>query len=133
VNHQGLVSHPRTAHRSTARSDSKRRFPNRRTPMQLANAKQTEKISSFSKGFSFFLKPNYNFSEKPFKIVANYNPFPEDWKSNDRIEFRNKGTKFNYRRKIFGSVDEFGNLKESHKINFPHFVRIWNKKEVCRK
>jgi len=41
-------------------------------------------------------------------------------KNGDRMEFRNRGTKFNYRH----TFNQDGTLRESHKINFPCFVLI---------
>jgi hypothetical protein len=87
----------------------------------IASAKEiTAEDSEFSRGFSNFAKMRIvNDKPKTWLVFRNH-----DSPQTDRIEYRNKGTRINYRQRIFGSVDSNGKLHKSHKLNFGHFVRI---------
>ena len=124
--HEGSTSHPSNI---VAQRDSQ----------QLASAKELD--SSFGKGYSHIgkfklttvyddckcgglctpTKPIKPFLEQSYTCKVSRNPSRPQM---DRIDFKNKGTELRYRKRIHGSVDQNGNLKEPHTLNFAHFVRF---------
>lgn len=114
----GFQAHPdSTQDASHQKSFYKKRYQHRR---QFVN--QGQPVIEIGKGSS-----NYKLNLKALDPLLVRTVSRAE--NGDRIEFRNRGTKLNYRN----TYEQDGSLRESHKIGFPHFVIIRNFKKVNRK